>query len=193
MKTNQDARHAARRSWISTLSLAGFCALLLIGPAFFAACSFIKSKAEPIAVKAEGVPVMVAAVTQKTMPLQLRAIGTVEPYSVVAVKAQVGGELVKVNFTEGQYVKKGDLLFTIDPRPFEASLKQIEANLAKSTAQEKQAEATLNRDTALAKTAEVQAQRYASLVASGVVSKDQYDQYRTTAEALAQTVQADKA
>lgn len=192
MKINQSEPHL-RRSRRSTLLLVGCGALLFIGPQFFAACSLVKGKAEPVAVRTEGVPVTTAAVTQKTVPLQVRAIGTVEPSSIVGVKAQVGGELIKVNFTEGQFVKRGDLLFLLDPRPFESSLKQAEANLAKSTAQEKQAEATLSKDLAVAKTAEVQAQRYASLVKSGVVSNDQYDQFRTTAEALAQTVQADTA
>lgn len=157
------------------------------------ACSPGKSKAEPASPKSEGVPVLTEVVTQKNVPLELRAIGTVEAFSVVGVKSQVGGELTKVHFTEGQFVNKGDVLFTIDPRPYETNLRQAEANLAKSTAQEKQAEANLSRDSAQAKNATVQAQRYANLLESGLISRDQYDQIRTSADALTESVQADKA
>lgn len=161
------------------------------------ACSPSKSKAEPASSrpdgKPDGVPVLTGLVTQKNVPLELRAIGSVEAFSVVGVKSQVGGELIKVHFTEGQFVNKGDVLFTIDPRPYETNLRQAEANLAKSTAQAKQAEANLSRDSAQAKTATVQAQRYANLLESGLISRDQYDQVRTSADALAESVQADKA
>src|SRR5262245_62310547 len=83
----------------------------------------------------EAVPVLVATATQKTMPLQIRAVGNVEPYSTVSVKSQVTGLLNQAHFKEGQDVKKGQLLFTIDPRPFEAALKQAEANSARDNAQ----------------------------------------------------------
>ena len=168
-------------------------AVLLVGANLFSACSFGKEKAEASNARGEGVPVTTAAVTQRAVPVEVRTIGTVEPYSTVAVKAQVGGELTKIAFSEGEYVKQGDLLFTVDPRPLQSTVRQAEANLAKSTAQEKQAEATLAKDLAQAKTAEVQAKRYDSLLANGLVSKDQYDQIRTAADALAQTVEADRA
>lgn len=100
------------------------------------------------------VPVTIAQVTQKDVPLQIRAIGNVEPYSVVSIKALVAGELTKVEFKEGQDVKKGDLLFVIDPRPFEASLKQAEANLGRDKTQVQQAEANLAKDMSQVKQAE---------------------------------------
>ncbi|HZF39887.1 MAG TPA: biotin/lipoyl-binding protein, partial [Blastocatellia bacterium] len=78
--------------------------------------------------RSDGVPVVTGVITQKDVPLELRVIGAVEAYSVVSVKSQVGGELTKAHFTEGQFVKKGDTLFTIDPRPFETALRQAEAN-----------------------------------------------------------------
>jgi multidrug efflux system membrane fusion protein len=143
--------------------------------------------------RSEGVPVITGVVTQKDVPLELRAIGAVEAYSVVAVKSQVGGELTKAHFAEGQFVKKGDTLFTIDSRPFETALRQAEANLAKSMALEKQAEANLARDEAQSKTASAQAERYARLLESGVVSRDQYDQIGANAAALIETVRANKA
>jgi multidrug efflux system membrane fusion protein len=140
-----------------------------------------------------GVPVSAGTVVQKTVPIQLRAIGNVEAYSTIQVKAQVGGELTKVHFTEGQFVKKGDMLFTIDPRPFEGIINQIEANIQKDTAQMKQAQANLAKDAAQARNAEVEARRYSELLERGVVSKEQFDQFRTNAEALQATVEADKA
>ena len=88
-----------------------------------------------------GVPVTVATVTQKNVPLQIDVIGNVEAYSTITVKAQAGGELTQVHFREGDYVKAGDLLFTIDPRPLKAMLNQVEANLAKDEAALGQAEA----------------------------------------------------
>ena len=157
--------------------------------------------------KSPPVPVAVAAVAQKAMPVQIQAIGTVEAYSVVSIKAQVGGELMRVHFKEGQDVKKGDLLFTIDPRPFEAALAQAQANLAKDRgliqqaraaldrdrAKVSQTQAALARDQAQAKNAEVEATRYAELLKRGLIAQEQADQFRTTAESLGHTVLADEA
>jgi multidrug efflux system membrane fusion protein len=124
-------------------------------------------------------PVTVGTVLQKDVPVQIRAIGNVEAYSIVGVKAQVGGELTQIHFREGQYVKKGEPLFTIDPRPYETALKHAEANLA--------------RDSAQLDNAKVDAVRYAELVKKGYVAQEQYDQVRTNAAALEATVNADKA
>lgn len=152
-------------------------------------------------------PVTVASVIQKDIPVQLRVIGNVQAYTTITVKPLVGGELTQVHFTEGQDVKKGDLLFTVDPRPFEAALKQAEANLARDIAQVGQAEADLAKNMALveqaeanidkdmtqAQNAKADAERYASLIEKQVVSTQQYNQFRTNAEALEATVRADKA
>jgi membrane fusion protein, multidrug efflux system len=139
------------------------------------------------------VPVTVATAIRKTAPVQLRRIGNVEAYSTISVKAQIGGELTKVYFREGQDVKKGDPLFQIDPRPYEQALRQAEAQLARDIAQVTQAEANLARDLAQHKNAESQASRYSKLVAEGVVSREQNDQFRTAADALQQATQADRA
>jgi multidrug efflux system membrane fusion protein len=125
------------------------------------------------------VPVIAENADQKDIPLQLKIIGNVEPFNAVTVKALVGGEIAGVYFKEGQEVKKDALLFKIDPRPYEAALKQAEASLA--------------RDVAQAKNAEEQAKRYAILVQKDYVSKDQYDQLRANADALLAAVDADKA
>jgi multidrug efflux system membrane fusion protein len=129
--------------------------------------------------KKEAVPVSAGDVVQKMVPVQLRAIGNVEAYTTVGVKAQIGGELLIVHFREGQDVKKGEILFTIDPRPYEASLKQAEANLAKDTAQ--------------LDNAREEVRRYAELVKKGYVAQEQYDQIRTNFAAFEATVNADRA
>jgi membrane fusion protein, multidrug efflux system len=139
------------------------------------------------------VPVVVAMVSQRDVPINVDVIGNVEAYSTITVKAQVGGELTKVSFHEGDPVKKGDLLFTIDSRPFEAQLSQAQANLARDTASLTQAQANLARDTANEKYAQDQSGRYRQLFEQGVVSREQTDQMRSSADALSQTVLADKA
>jgi len=147
----------------------------------FAACS--SEKTEQGLPKA--VPVTVGTVVQKAVPVVIRAIGNVEAYNTVAVKSMVSGEISRVHFTEGQDVKRGELLFTIDPRSFEAVLKQTEANLARNIAQVgqveadlaknmalvKQAEANLERDRAQAENARVEAKRYETLIEKQVVSR----------------------
>jgi len=125
------------------------------------------------------VPVVAGMADQKDIPLQLKVIGNVEAYNAVSIKPLVGGEVEGVYFREGQDVQKGDLLFKIDPRPYATALKQAEAALA--------------RDVAQAKNAEEQAKRYAVLVQKEYVSKDQYDQLRANADALAAAVDADRA
>jgi multidrug efflux system membrane fusion protein len=155
---------------VLTVVLALFMASLLI------ACS---GKTKAAAPSAPIVPVLAATVEQKDFPVQVQAIGSVEAYSTVAVKTQVTGELTGVFFHEGQDVKKGDLIFTLDKRPFEAALKQAQSMLAKDQAQ--------------AELAQVQARRYAALMKDGVVAKEQYDQVQSSADALAAAVEADKA
>src|SRR5919106_2676030 len=127
----------------------------------------------------EAVPVLVATATQKAIPIQIRAVGNVEAFSTVSVKSQVTGVLTKAHFKEGQDVKQGQLLFTIDPRPLEAAVKQAEANLA--------------RDTAQLKNLREQVRRYAELVEKQYVSREQYDQIKTNADAAESIVDADKA
>ncbi|HTS46317.1 MAG TPA: efflux RND transporter periplasmic adaptor subunit [Bryobacteraceae bacterium] len=146
------------------------------------------------------VPVVVATVMQKDVPVNIDVIGNVEAYSTISVKAQVGGQLTKVYFQEGDYVKKDDQLFTIDPRPFQAQLSQAQAQLgqaqansARDNAALSQAQANLARDTANQKYAETEAGRYTKLFDQGIVSREQTDQMRANSDALNQTILADKA
>ena len=125
------------------------------------------------------VPVTTAAVITKMVPVRLYAIGNVEPYTTVAVKARVDGQLVSVHFKEGDEVRKGSVLFEIDPRPFAASLKQAQANLLK--------------DKALLDRASQQEKRYKDLLGKNFISPDAYEQVRTNAETAAATVSADEA
>ena len=156
---------------------------------FSSACSNEKPQ-KPVSVP---LPVTVSTATQKTLPVQLRAIGNVQARSTVTVKSKVGGELVRVHFTEGQDVKRGDLLFTIDPRSFEAALKEAEAKLERDLAQVQQAKANLERDLFRAKNAEDDAKRYEFLIERGVVTRQQYEKMRADADALEATVRADRA
>ena len=139
------------------------------------------------------VPVVTAKVGQKDVPIDVAVVGNIEAYSTISVKAQVGGEITKVFFKEGDYVKKGDSLFTIDPRPLEAILAQVKANLAKDEALLAQAKANLARDIAQELYARTESGRYDKLAAEGIVSKDQGEQFKTNADALAQSVMADRA
>ncbi len=160
-----------------------------LGVVYLTGCA---KEAAPVARKLS-VPVTVAAAVEKSVPLQLKVIGNVEAYSTIAVKAQIGGELVKVGFREGQDVKKGELLFQIDARPYQQALRQAEANLARDTALTRQAEANLARDKAQARNADSQATRYAQLTKEGVISKEQNDQVRTSADALTESARASQA
>ena len=118
------------------------------------------------------VPVTVAVASQKDVPVEIQVIGNVEAYSTISVKAQVGGQLNKVNFNEGDYVKTGDLLFTIDQRPLEAALNLAIANAARDEASLGQAQANLARDMAQNTYTEANAKRYAELFAVFVQHRD---------------------
>jgi multidrug efflux system membrane fusion protein len=125
------------------------------------------------------VPVTVVAVAQQTVPVRLHAIGNVEAYSTVAVRARVDGQIVEVNLREGAQAKKGAVLFRIDPRPYEAALRQAEANAL--------------RDAAARDQARSQDRRYQELLDKNFVSTEAYAQIRTnaaTAEATAKASQA---
>ena len=129
--------------------------------------------------RVEGVPVSIGTVARQDVPLEVKANGHVDPYSTVAIKARVGGQVTRVGFREGQNVHQGDALFQIDSRPYASALAQ--------------AQAQLERDRAIAKKAEQDVQRYAELVAKDYVTKEQYDAVGSNVAAALATVKADEA
>jgi len=154
--------------------------LAIFALSLISACSQNGSKGDAAQASMNfAVPVTVGTVIQKTVPVEVRVIGNGEAHSTVVVKSRVDGQLERAYFQEGQDVKEGDLLFTIDQRPFDSTLQQSEANLARDLAQEKNAQA--------------QADRAQKLFADGLVSREQYDQFHSNASALAAAVRADQA
>jgi len=137
--------------------------------------------------------VNVAEAQNEDVPVYLDAIGKTVAREVVSIQPQVSGRILKIHFTDGANVRKGDMLFTIDPRPFEANLKQAEANVSRDNALKKQAEANLAKDIAQAKWGETQVNRYRDLLQHGVVPKEQYEQLVATLDSLNATVEADRA
>ena len=151
----------------------GLVALLLLLAACGKGGEPAKQKTRPPA------PVVVAAAQVRTVPVTIEAVGNVEALAQVAVKTMVNGEVVKVHFRDGQDVSKGQILFTLDPRQYEAALRKAEADLLRIKAQ--------------LSTARTNADRYGRLVKDGVVTAEQYDSFRTLAESLEADLAAQQA
>jgi multidrug efflux system membrane fusion protein len=151
---------------------------IFILTALLVSTSCKESASANAAAKRPPVPVTVATVVQRTIPIQVRTIGNVEAYSTINVKALIAGELTKVHFTEGDFVTKGQLLFEIDRRPYDEALHQAEANLA--------------RDAANLASAEAEARRFGVLVQHGAVALQDNDAKQAVARALDATVAADR-
>lgn len=151
---------------VSLLSIAAGCA---------------KGEAQPQqrAAAPAAIPVTVAPAVRKAMPLDASVVGTVEAYSTVSVRAQLTGELIKVNFQQGEDVVEGQELFQLDRRPLEGALQQ--------------AQATLERDTAEAANAKAIMERYEQLVNRGIVAREQRDNARTSVARLDATLASDRA
>jgi len=172
---------------------AGFFAIL--SSLMLQGCASSTNAARP-AKKGEGggaVPVTVTKVVQKDVPIDIQVVGNVEAYLTVTVKPQISGEITEALFREGDFVRKGDQLFTVDPRTYQAQLNQTQANLAKDKATLAQIEANLARDQANEKYAQAEAARYASLFEHRLVSKEQSEQMRANADAVSAAVRADLA
>ena len=172
---NDNLKRPPKRHW-RRLLLTGFV-IVAAAAAFFAQKR--SDGRPPQHSEPPGVAVTAAVALQKTVPVQLTAIGTVESIASVSIKSRISGQLVQVHFKEGQDVSKGQLLFTIDPRPYEVDLKEAQARLAK--------------DKILVGKAELDAKRYAELAGKDFVSKDKSEQARANAAALKATVAGDQA
>jgi multidrug efflux system membrane fusion protein len=172
---NDNPKRAPKRHW-PRLLLAVF---VLLGAT---AAFVLQNRSDgrpPERTESPAIAVTAAAAVQKTVPVQLTAIGTVESCASVSIKSRISGQLVEVHFKEGQDVSQGDLLFTIDPRPYEVALKEAQARLA--------------RDKVLTEKAQIDARRYADLAGKDFVSRDKSEQFRANAAALKATVEGDKA
>jgi RND family efflux transporter MFP subunit len=180
-----------------------FAALMLAAGLALAACG-----RSPEAVPVPPAPaVTVVAVAQRTVPVHGQYVGQTEAVKTVEVRARVEGFLQRQLVPDGADVKAGDLLFVIDPKPFEAALRQAEANVARDTAQLRQSEAALaqreadvqqaqanlDRDLAQLENARTQEQRYRTLLQQELIAREQYDQIKTNMTALDATLQADRA
>ncbi len=173
-----------KAAWGPLANVAGVravaAALLMPGLLVLFGCDKLQANGAPA--KPSGpppAPVVVAQAVERDVPLKLQAIGRVQAYTTVTVKPQVGGQLAAAHFVNGQDVKSGDLLFAIDPRPFEAVLQQAQGTLAK--------------DIALKNDAELEAQWQESLQERGLGTQRESQNRRALAEALKATVEADQA
>jgi len=159
--------------------LAGLAVVLVAGAlvAYFSGDS--RAREKPAAKGPAPATVAVATALQQSIPVRLQGIGNVEAYASVAVKSRVDGQILEVQFREGQEVKKGEILFKIDARPFEAAQRQAEAQAARDIA---------SRDQAAS-----QAMRYQELLDKNFVSKEAYAQFRTNAQTADATSRASQA
>ncbi len=153
---------------------------LLPGLVQFCGCSQ-KSSGAGTEKKAEGlaVPVIVEQAEARDFPIELRNIGNVEAYATVTIRSQITGQITKIHFQEGQEVKAGDMLFTIDPRPSQGALRQAQADL--------------KRDQAQLVSARLEFERTKKLLESNIASRDDYDKAEATFHALEATEMADEA
>jgi multidrug efflux system membrane fusion protein len=128
---------------------------------------------------AAGIPVTVAIAEAKDVPVFIRGLGTVQANKTVTIRARVDGEIVKVQFQEGQDVKEGDLLFQIDPRPYQAALDR--------------AVAAKQRDEAQLEGAQLDLERYGKLIGPGFQSRQSYDQQKAQVDGLKASIAGDQA
>lgn len=168
---------------------------------------FFNNKPQEKPRKPGPVPVTIASVELRTIPLEIRTIGNVMPISSVTIKSRVEGHIMRVNFKEGDFVQKGARLFDIDPRPLQSSVNEVQANVLKQLAMVKQVEAAVTkdkaqlaqavaakaRDSAQQRMAAKEIKRYDMLSKQGAVSQEQADQIRSNSEAMDATIRSDEA
>jgi multidrug efflux system membrane fusion protein len=186
---------AARRPTKTRARIVQIVSLVVLALLLVLLWRFLGDRSAPRAAgtgRGEIVPVEMATVTQRDVPVQIKAIGNVEALSTIAVRSQVEGILQRVAFTPGQEVRKGDLLFNIDPRPLQAALSQAEANLLKAMASVRQGQDIVAKDLATANNDKIIVKRDASLVEAGVVPREQYDNDLAKSQADEAAVRADQ-
>jgi membrane fusion protein, multidrug efflux system len=159
--------------WATWLGVAALCA-------FLAGCSTADSKQQKAqAAGSRAVSVAIATVQRQDVPVYLTGLGAVTAFNTANIKSRVDGQIMQVNFREGQNVKEGDLLIVIDPRPYQVQLEQMQAQLFRDQAQLR--DAKLNLD------------RYTTLIPSGSIAQQQVDTQRATVDQLDGTVRTDQA
>ncbi len=161
-----------RKPWLSP-------AIVSLSLVVLAGCGGTTSKSAQAGAGPQAIPVAVAAAERRDVPVYLEGLGSVQAYNTVSLKSRVDGQIVQIAFKEGQFVKQGDLLIVIDPRPYQVQLEQAEAALA--------------RDQAQLKNAQLDYDRYQGLVKDGVIAQQQFDAQKALVNQLQGTVQADQA
>ena len=164
----------ARRA-IGAAAIIGVAAAAAMGWHFLGGNGPIATAQTP----APGIPVTAGIVVAQDVPVFLQGIGTVQAYNMVTVKTRVDGQIVKVDFKEGQEVKEGDPLFQIDPRPYQAALEQAQAAKQKDEAQLAGAQLDLDR--------------YSKLLGTGFQTRQSYDEQKAQVGALQAAIKADQA
>jgi multidrug efflux system membrane fusion protein len=142
-------------------------------------CGGGASKSAQAGTGPQAIPVAISAAERRDVPVFLEGLGSVQAYNTVSLKSRVDGQIVQIAFKEGQFVKQGDLLLVIDPRPYQVMLEQAQAALA--------------RDQAQLKNARLDYERYQGLVKDGVIARQQFDTQRALVDQLEGTVQNDQA
>ena len=189
----------------------GLVALLAVGYAaiqqLFSKPDSVGGQGEKPGTKIRPVPVVTAQAVRKTVPLSVQVFGNTQSLSSVSVKPQIDGQILRVLFKEGDFVKAGQILFEIDPRPQQALVNeaqavvnkdlalvsQAQANLRKDEANVRQVQASMNRDKAQLDLAKAQERRYASLFHQDFISREQYEQVSTTVQTSEATIASDQA
>jgi multidrug efflux system membrane fusion protein len=186
MIRDKDSRNEFRLSRPRRIFLAGIAAAMGM-------LAFGCDRKQAVAPPPPPVPVVVAKVSQQAMPVEVAAVGNVEAISTVSVRSQISGQLLEVHFKEGDFVHKGQLLLTIDARPYQAQVEQAKGAIVRDQAQLQQAEANLARDSAQEEYARGQAQRYANLLERGLAPKETLEQVKSQAAVALQSLKADQA
>jgi len=172
------------REKVSRLTFAAIAALGTL--------AFGCTKERPVAAAPADVPVLIAKASQQAMPVEVTSVGNVEAKATVSIRSQVAGPLLEVHFKEGDFVRKGQLLLSIDPRPYQAQVEQAKGAIVRDQADEQQAEANLARDSAQEAYARGEAQRYATLLEKGLIPKETAEQIKSQASAALQSLSADR-